>query len=518
MREKYADQAVGREDSTSWARALLFVSIFCIAPALSFWATNAPRGASGWKLLGIAAGTACLGIVALIVINRFLALGRAAGIAAVGVFVMSSWQTIGDVLPDVSFLRSVPGDFVAFAIASVFIAVVLRMGGRREFGLAAFVMAGVIIVPPLAGLSLWYLGDAVQPPIEPTSAPLLPEGRGDVFLVVVDGYARADVLRSMFSFELDSDVFERHGLQVIADARTGYSSTVASISSMLAMSHVGTEGTRPTDRERVALHGIMGGANPVVEAFTGAGYEYVHIESGWDGTRCGKAADLCLDAGYLDEALGILIERSIFSSWFQRRFGSALTVNGLRALDDLRAVAESESQTPRFVFAHIPLPHPPMFLNGNCELVADPEMAGLALGSPGLAGSVTLERRIDAYLQQIECVNLRLEAFLAAVGDSDIVIITGDHGSDSAGQILLQPGDWSADAVYERMSVFTALRLPGCHAVQESTLMLPDLFRIVFACLTGEDPIRAHPEMYIYPVDSSPGVVTELDYRTAVDS
>ncbi len=518
MREKVARQTDGEESSTSWARALLFVSLFCVAPALSFWATNAPRGASGWKLLGIAAGTSCLGILILIVLGRFLKLDRAAGLAAVGVFLMSNWQLIAGALPDVAVLRSVPGDFVALAVASVLIGAVLRMGDRREFGLAVVVMAGVIIVPPLAGLSLWYLGDSVQPPIDRTSAPSLPEGQNDVYFVVVDGYARADVLSSMFGYELDLDVFERHGLHVIADARTGYSSTVASISSMLTFSHVGTKGNRPTDRERAALHGIMGGANPVVEAFTDAGYEYVHIESGWDGTRCGEAVDVCLDAGLIDEASGILVERSIFSRWFQRRFGSAFTSNGLRAFEDLQVVSQTESQEPRFVFAHIPLPHPPMFLDRNCELVADPAMAGGALGSPGLAGSALLERRVEAYLQQIECVNARLGSFLDAVSNSDIVIITGDHGSDSVGQLSLKPGDWSADAVYERMSVFTALRVPGCDAVQGSKLMLPDLFRLVFACMTGNDPIRAHPEMFIYPVDSSPGVVTELEYTTVVGS
>jgi hypothetical protein len=387
-------------------------------------------------------------------------------------FVFVNWRIISEVFSEIPFLELIPEVVVAAALTAVLIAGAWCMGDRREFQFIALFMAVALALAPLPSLAGWYFGDAGESPVRAGSVQQLPPSPHNVYFIIVDGYARRDVLQSQFGYDLDTSDFEQHGLEVLNDARSGYSSTVASIASMLTMSKVGVEGERPTDRDRAWLHQIMGGDNPVVQSFTAAGYEYVHIESGWDGTRCGPAVDRCL-----------------------------------------QAVAGLSTDRPLFVFAHIPLPHPPMFLDGTCTLRYDADLGGPALGNQRLAGTALLEYRRAGYLRQIECVNHRLGEFLDAVPHDDLVIITADHGSDAAGQLSLQPNDWNADAVRERIGVFTAVRLPGCGAIEEVPVVLPDLFRLAFACLTGVRPTGAHPEMYVYPVDSSPGVVTQLDYK-----
>jgi hypothetical protein len=480
---------------------------------LSFWAANAPRGVSGWRILAIAVAIGSFGVLVLVLLGQRLSRGRAAATTAVGLFVFVNWRIISEVFSEIPFLELIPEVVVAAALTAVLIAGAWCMGDRREFQFIALFMAVALALAPLPSLAGWYFGDAGESPVRAGSVQQLPPSPHNVYFIIVDGYARRDVLQSQFGYDLDTSDFEQHGLEVLNDARSGYSSTVASIASMLTMSKVGVEGERPTDRDRAWLHQIMGGDNPVVQSFTAAGYEYVHIESGWDGTRCGPAVDRCFSSGLVDEAFGALLENSAAAWFFKSRFGSAFTVNGLRALDDLQAVAGLSTDRPLFVFAHIPLPHPPMFLDGTCTLRYDADLGGPALGNQRLAGTALLEYRRAGYLRQIECVNHRLGEFLDAVPHDDLVIITADHGSDAAGQLSLQPNDWNADAVRERIGVFTAVRLPGCGAIEEVPVVLPDLFRLAFACLTGVRPTGAHPEMYVYPVDSSPGVVTQLDYK-----
>ena len=88
--------------------------------------------------------------------------------------------------------------------------------------------------------------------------------------------------------------------------------------------------------------------------------------------------------------------------------------------DNLMNEIRNESNLPRFVFAHVMLPHGPFYLNKDGSMVPD---------------SLLILNKIDtktAYINQVQYTNRLLESFIPLVSKSTkrerVVIIEGDHG------------------------------------------------------------------------------------------
>jgi hypothetical protein len=503
---------VGQHADFSWGRAVLTIALFSVATPLSFWAVNAPRGAAGSGLMGLAVAVLGLGLALLLGLSRFFTRGRATALSVVAVLALLNWRLLGGPVRAIPGLGSLDLDLAPLATVGILGWLAWRFGDRREFQLPALAMGLVMAVSPLPALVSWYAGPSesaggAEVEIDPWAG-----GSGDVYIIVLDGYGRADVLSEIYGISVSDTVdrLQEAGFIVPPYAHANYSSTVASLASALLMSHVGTVGERPTDRERVALHRVIGGSSPVVAAFKASGYRYVHVESGWDGARCGDVVDTCRRALLPDETMWALLERSALARIAEYRYGHAFTLNGLRALDDLVALEGDPDPQPRFVFAHVVLPHPPLFADAGCGIRFVRELGGGAMSAVGIDERL-LSKREAAYGEQVSCVNRRLVEFAGLLDPEDIVIVTGDHGPDSFVQLSLNPTEWSADAIWERMSVFAAVRMPGCEDRVSDAWSVVDGLRVLVECLSGRRLPAPADGLFVYPVDASPGVVAELE-------
>jgi hypothetical protein len=110
-------------------------------------------------------------------------------------------------------------------------------------------------------------------------------------------------------------------------------------------------------------------------------------------------------------------------------------------------------------------------------------------------------------------VNERILRFLDELDDNAVVFLTGDHGPDSFGQMKLAPSEWTEADIKERLSVFSAYRLPeACSSDLPAELDLINGMRTVLGCVTDTDidplPVRS----YIFPLaDGPPHPTTEVD-------
>ena len=106
----------------------------------------------------------------------------------------------------------------------------------------------------------------------------------DIYYIILDGYARADVLKEVYNFD-NSEFIEsltRKGFFVAAESRSNYIFTKFSLPSSLNMRYL-EEGERvwQSVADSAVLHVVQN-----------LGYQYVHLDSGWGKTRRNKHADV----------------------------------------------------------------------------------------------------------------------------------------------------------------------------------------------------------------------------------
>jgi len=318
--------------------------------------------------------------------------------------------------------------------------------------------------------------------LAPSAEPVTPGAVAgpDIYVVVLDAYGRQDVLANHLGID-NGDFVERIrslGLSVDDQAWAPYSMTYTSLASTMSMTYP-VEGDAFLDSdERLALYSLTQGDNPVVNTLQNAGYRYVHVEGGWGGFRCGAAADECVRARW-EQTGWALATRTPLASLFVARYGHALSQAAVGVLDSLPSVV-NHTATPQFTVAHVELPHPPLHTTAECDVEPDRALTGHVIGTPGMPAD-HLDYRIAAYQEQMTCVNDRVADWIEELSADSVVILIGDHGPDSRGQLLRAPDEWSEQDIDERMNVLLAARLPA-HCPQTG-LSGPNLFRIVFNCL-----------------------------------
>ena len=260
--------------------------------------------------------------------------------------------------------------------------------------------------------------------------------------------------------------------------------TYASVASMMLMDYPIGEGRSLGPAERMGLYDVLSGQNTVVASLEKAGYEYVHIEGGWGGSRCGVAVDDCLRTDWFEETSMALAARTPFGALIESAVGHSFSHTALSALDRLVEVAD-ENRGPRFVFAHVLLPHPPLHVTAACEVRPKSDLRGLNVAAPWQPPEEQARRRAG-YAAQVECVNARILEFVERVDRDAIVLIVSDHGPDSRGQLLKPTGLWNDQDISERMSTFAAIRIQNRCSLNAGDIGV-NLFRTVFRCAFDAD-------------------------------
>ncbi|MCP3996958.1 MAG: sulfatase-like hydrolase/transferase, partial [bacterium] len=291
-----------------------------------------------------------------------------------------------------------------------------------------------------------------------TAAP----GSPDVVLIILDGYPREDVLASGFGF--DNSTFlselEARGFFVADEAQSNYSYTFASVSSMFEMDYVFDLGLVDSE-EQTVMRKALGGDSELVSLFRSNGYKVGLAENQWEGSHCGPGIEFCNRDGIVERAAWNLGQSSILAPLYSATKAHPFTTVSLGHLESLaETVASYPDDAPVLTIAHILLPHPPLLLDAQCDIVNSPERRDLVTRSAEM-----LDKRGQYFREQLTCVNRvvleQLDQILAA-DEETVVMITGDHGYASAVDMSTAPEAQSPGSIWERMSILSAYRLPGC--------------------------------------------------------
>jgi hypothetical protein len=298
----------------------------------------------------------------------------------------------------------------------------------------------------------------------------------DVYYIILDAYARDDVLKSFFGYsntEFSSWLREK-GFYLADCSQSNYAQTELSLSSSLNLAYLeDLLGELPTDsQDRLPLVELLQ-HNTVRRAFQNMGYTFVAFETGFLFSQF-EDADIYLSPGSLGGLSGfevLLVKTSgglalvDAAAKLPRFFEEGLNAPERKRYEQvsytLAQLAEipASIQGPKFVFAHVLAPHGPLVFSSEGSLVHYPEPMDDAAYTRGYRDEVI-------YLNQrmIET----LDRILADSTVPPIIILQADHGHDLA----------SAD---DRMAILNAYYLPG----DGKSLLYPSItpvnaFRLVF--------------------------------------
>jgi hypothetical protein len=132
----------------------------------------------------------------------------------------------------------------------------------------------------------------------------------------------------------------------------------------------------------------------------------------------------------------------------------------------------------KFIFAHIPAPHPPFVFDKHGNILNPPGVFNLNDANDFEGSSGDYQR---GYVGQVEFVNAQMQLVIDAILKQSktppIIIIQADHGSG----LLTDFSSAENTCIKERFSPFAAYYLPGIeHDMIPSDVSAVNIFRILF--------------------------------------
>lgn len=305
----------------------------------------------------------------------------------------------------------------------------------------------------------------------------------DIYYIVLDGYARADVLEQLYGLDNSPflDFLAEKGFYVAGQSYADYTQTVFSIPAALNFHYID-----PPESEAEGLDYFTGliAENRLAHLLEGCGYETVAFESGFYFTNHPQV-DLHLShSGGLNEFESLLLADSPLELLSGEASEFSYPAHRERVTFTFEELAKlPERPGPKFVFAHILSPHPPFVFTAGGEPV-DPDQPYSINDGDDYDGK--WEEYARGYPQQVQFVNRMLqetiEAILERSSQPPVIILQGDHGP---GGLL----DWDAperSCLRERTAILNAYYLPGQGSQKLYSSISPvNTFRVVLNAYFG---------------------------------
>lgn len=300
-----------------------------------------------------------------------------------------------------------------------------------------------------------FSADDVPPADGPrgTAAPDAP----DVYLIIVDGYGRADVLKDLLDFDNTPFIgaLEKRGFWVAPRSRSNYPVTPEAVASMLNLRYLDTPSPLSC-RTLIQQNQFQTWARK-------AGYQLFSFDSGWLITSSFPLSDVHIESrGRLNEFERSVLDRTVLGKLFPLLIRNDQRRAVERNLRELQALPRRPGR-PKCVVAHLVLPHPPYFFDA-------------AGGIPRAGTDFNLMgpwKEPGAYLDQLRFLNQRLttivDRLIAGSAVRPVILITSDHGSCFQGTV----GGDDRRLIEERTSVLLAVAGPRVLTAQLNDSITP---------------------------------------------
>ena len=318
----------------------------------------------------------------------------------------------------------------------------------------------------------------------------------DIFYIILDGYARGDVLRDLF--DLDNrpflDALGRRGFHVSEAATANYAQTPLSLASSLNGRHLDDLSSDVSRSSRPLIPMIRRGS--VAATLSGLGYRIEAFSSGFSPTEMPGADRYIARRRRLSDFHAFVLGTTPLAFLLGPFIGGDPYRKHREMARDFHARSParggSRDPGPKFVFAHILAPHPPFVFDERGDDVSPRETPYfLCDGNDFTAHYGDDGRYIRGYRDQVRFLNHRVlaavDGILANSERPPVILLQSDHGAGSR----LNYSDLGATDMTERMGILHALHLPeGAATAPYAGISPVNSFRLIFnACFGASLPL-----------------------------
>jgi hypothetical protein len=307
-------------------------------------------------------------------------------------------------------------------------------------------LMGVLV----AVILIWHVGPDLPGIVSRLATPKAtvavnpPEGElPDIYLILMDGYPRTDLLASRLGVDNAAFLGELggRGFEVAPASRSNYTFTQVTLASMFQMRHledvprlaplIGTGGAHVSELRDAMSSG------PVWSALHAAGYQVVVSLPGYEHTALRGVADRVLDHGELTDLDRELLARTwlldLVTPFDPEVFARPQHDRILHGFDDLEGLAREQRSAPLFAWVHIPAPHLPLVVTGDGGVLP---LAPRRFDPPTVEGFGMTDAQLHAaYRAELGYLDDRLLSAVHAIQDSSgegrpdpVIVVFSDHG------------------------------------------------------------------------------------------
>jgi len=310
----------------------------------------------------------------------------------------------------------------------------LKKTSRKLTSFVLFLNVLLLIYLLVDGVSAFYAGDqsrqrlTLATPFEQSAPACDTCAFPDVYLLLMDEYASTTSLKEWYGYDnsaLDSFLRDR-GFHIQQRSRSNYNFTPFSMASILNMSYL--QGLEPGNHATIAGYASSKDlirSSEVVKQFAAHGYDIINY-SVFDLEGKPSEVNLRLLAGKTDLITGQTLWSRIIHDIGWNFHGLPLRAVKDQVYqvlhDNDHFIAETEKQSairsvrPRFIYAHLLLPHNPFYYDKHG-----------ALNEPR-----NLRQNIQGYLDYLPYTNEVIKKLLTSIQQNTqnkaVIIMMGDHG------------------------------------------------------------------------------------------
>jgi hypothetical protein len=376
----------------------------------------------------------------------------------------------------------------------------------RNLNVFSLLTVLLVILPATVSVPRWLAERPAQE--RPQAAGSLP----DVYLLLLDGYPRADELQQRFGFDNSAflaDLRER-GFDVDEESHSNYPTTKLTLISMLTMDYLGagSESTFSTTELRRMLHeASLRGAG--MEAIRAAGFELAATAPGWEDVSLRAGVDRFIDRPEITD-----VERSVlWKTWLpdtplipEGLYSKELNKRVVGILEDTVELSTEPRDRPLFAFVHVPSPHLPLAFDavGNPYPVAPRRYDG---GRDSVA-HLSDEEFGAAFVANVNALNQHVigavDAVLATADAPPVIIIMSDHG-------YFARSLWADSNLHNLFAAYT----PGSPGLMEDAPTPVNLLRVLTRNYANAESGEMLDDRYFsLRVSGGQGTVTEIEDGT----
>jgi hypothetical protein len=319
----------------------------------------------------------------------------------------------------------------------------------------------------------------------------------DIYYLVFDRYGSADANERRFGIT-DNDLYDwlaSRGFQVPADSRGAYRATDFSLAAVMNMQYLDslTEEIGPASDDRTPAHEMLA-QHEVGRFLKEQGYRYYHIGAWFEATASIPIADENLSFDTTSEFESVLRDTTIVpavekvagrqtpETTFRDRHREG-TLFAFRQLHRLQS-----APGPKFVFAHLLLPHDPYVFRADGSVISEDE--------------AKREEEKDLYRGHLAFANANIKSvvddLLSGPDDEDpIVIVQADEGPLFCRNVDCP--ELTEEYAAIRFGILNAMYLPGIDERLPETFTTVNTFRTIFREYFGADLPNLPVHSYTWP-------------------